>query len=83
MFPMMTFMPKAVDPEIFIDTLCGVKRFMTDKIITDPVLNKAAHDFINAQSNFAKMMLNNYYIISKHSMDSVSAYWAPKKEETT
>jgi hypothetical protein len=80
MFPMLTFMPKAMDPEIFIDTLCGVKRFMTDKIITEPVMNKAAHDFINAQSNFAKMLLNNHYIISKHSMDSISAFWFPKKD---
>jgi hypothetical protein len=83
MFPMLTFMPKAVDPEIFIDTLCGIKRFMTDKIITDPVLNKAAHDYINAQSIFAKMLVNNTINISKQSMESVSSYWFPKKDETT
>ena len=56
---------------------------MTDQVIVDPILNKAAHNFIDAQRDFAKMLINNHYIISKYSMDSMTGFWFPKKVETT
>jgi len=83
MFQSVMFMPNVINPEAFLDTLCGVKKFMTDKIVTDQIMNKAAHNFIDAQRAFAKMMLDNHYIVSKHSMDTMSAFWFPKRSEPT
>jgi len=67
-------------PDLFIDTLCSTKRHLTNKIITDPVLNKAANDFITAQSVFAKTMTATYVSISKYYMDSMTNLWFPKKD---
>jgi len=56
--------------EAHIDAFQTTKRGLTDKIITDPTLNKAAHDFIDAQTAFAKMLAHNFTDIAKYSMDA-------------
>ena len=63
-----------------IEAFQETKRGLTDKIITDPTLNKAAHDYINAQTEFAKMLAHNFTDITKYSMDSISNKWFPKEE---
>jgi len=63
-----------------IEAFQETKRGLTDKIITDPTLNKAAHDYINAQTEFAKMLAHNFTDIAKYSMDAISNKWFPKEE---
>ena len=65
-------------PEFFIDTLQKTKSVLTDKVITDPVLNKAAHNFMDAQTSFAKMVATNTTAIAKHSIDSISKTYFPQ-----
>ena len=67
--------------EAHIEALQETTRGLTDKIITDPTLNKAAHDYIDAQTEFAKMLAHNFTDIAKYSMDSISNKWFPKNEE--
>jgi hypothetical protein len=62
----------------YIDTFQSTKTLVTNKVITDPVLNKAANDFIAAQTSFAKMLDNNFTTIAKHSMDSYAKLLFPK-----
>lgn len=62
----------------YIDTFQSTKTLVTNKVITDPVLNSAANDFIAAQTSFAKMLDNNFTIIAKHSMDSYAKLLFPK-----
>lgn len=62
----------------YIDTLQKTKSILTDKVITDPVLNKAAHDFLDAQTVFAKMAATNTTNIAKHSIDSISKTYFPQ-----
>jgi hypothetical protein len=64
-----------------IDAFQETKRGLTDKIITDPTLNKAAHEYIDAQTQFAKMLAHNFTDIAKYSMDSIANKWFPQKEE--
>lgn len=61
----------------YIDTLQKTKSILTDKVITDPVLNKAAHEFLDAQTVFAKMVATNTTNIAKHSIDSISKTYFP------
>lgn len=70
-------------PEFFIDTVQETKRVVTNKIITDPTLNKAAHEYINAQTAFAKMLSRNAIDITKYSVESVSKVLFPKDQEVT
>jgi hypothetical protein len=66
-----------------IDAFQETKRGLTDKIITDPTLNKAAHNFIDAQSEFAKMLAHNFTDIAKYSMDAYTDRLLSKDKEVT
>lgn len=66
--------------EAHIEAFQETKRGLTDKIITDPTLNKAAHEYIDSQTQFAKMLAHNFTDIAKYSMDSISNKWFPQKE---
>ena len=64
--------------ELQIDMLQQLKKNLTDKIIKDPILNKSAHNFINSQTQFAKMLVNNFTDISKYYVDSQTKALFPK-----
>ena len=66
--------------EFLIDSIQSVKRNVTNQLITDPIMRTAAHSYINAQTAFAKMLVNNAIDIGKHSLDSHSNFWFPKKD---
>ena len=70
-------------PSFFIDTIQDTKRVVTNQIIKDPTLNKAANDYINAQTAFAKMLVNNAIEVSKYSVDSISKVLFPQGAEVT
>lgn len=69
---------KMVTPEFFIDSIQSSKRMMTDRIYTDPIVNQACHNFINAQTDFAKMLTKNFFDLSKHSADCIGKVVFPK-----
>ena len=62
----------------YIDALQHTKSNLTDKVITDPVLNKAAHNFLDAQTVFAKMIAQNTTTIAKHGVDSFCKTYFPQ-----
>lgn len=68
-------------PEFYIDSFQSTKRMLTDKVFKDPTLNKAAHNYIDAQTAFAKMLAANTVDMAKYSVESVSKVLFPKKEE--
>lgn len=59
-------------PEFYIDSFQNTKKLVTDKIITDKTLNKAAHSYIDAQTAFAKVLVNNTLDIAKVVTDNVT-----------
>jgi hypothetical protein len=67
--------------EAQIDAFQTTKRGLTDKIITDPTLNKAAHEYINAQTTFAKMLSKNFTDLTKYSVDSFASKAFPQTKE--
>jgi hypothetical protein len=70
----------SLTPEFFIDSLQGVKRDLTNRMITDPKMNRAAHNYINSQTEFAKMLVSNTVELGKYSMDCISERYFPKKD---
>jgi hypothetical protein len=78
---MQYFTQPEITADYMIDTIQSVKKGFTDKVITDKTLNKAAHDYINAQTQFAKMLAHNFVDIAKYSADSITNTWFPKKAE--
>lgn len=70
-------------PSFFIDTIQDTKRMITNQVFKDPTLNKAANDYINAQTAFAKMLVNNAVDLTKYSVDSISKVLFPQGVEVT
>lgn len=66
-------------PHAFIDTVQNTKRMFTDAVITDKALNKAAHSYIDAQTEFVKTIANNAVDLTKYSTETISNYMFPKK----
>ena len=69
--------------EAHIDAFQTTKRGITDKVITDPTLNKAAHEYINAQTAFAKMLAKNFTDLAKYSVDSYASKLFPQGKTET
>jgi len=69
-------------PIFYLESFQNTKKIVTDQIFKDPALNKAAHAYIDAQTQFAKMAVNNTIDMAKYSVDSISKHWFPKKEGT-
>ena len=67
--------------EAHIDAFQTTQRGLTDKIITDPTLNKAAHEYIDAQTTFAKMLSKNFADLAKYSVDSFASKAFPQTKE--
>jgi hypothetical protein len=69
-------------PHFYIESFQNTKKIITDQIFKDPALNKAAHAYIDAQTQFAKMAVNNTIDMAKYSVETTSKYLFPKKEGT-
>jgi hypothetical protein len=65
--------------EFYIDNFQATKKLITNQIFTDPKLNKVAHKFIDAQTQFAKMLVQNTTDMSKYSVDGFSDIFNPTK----
>ena len=70
-------------PDFFIDTFQESKRTITNYVFKDPTLNKAANDYINAQTAFAKMLSHNAIDLTKYSVESISKVLFPQGVEVT
>ena len=69
-------------PVFYIESFQNTKKIVADQIFKDAALNKAAHAYIDAQTQFAKMAVNNTIDMAKYSVESISRHWFPKKEGT-
>ncbi len=69
-------------PVFYIESFQNTKKIVADQIFKDAALNKAAHAYIDAQTQFAKMAVNNTIEMAKYSVESISKHWFPKKEGT-
>jgi hypothetical protein len=68
-------------PEFYIDSFQSLKHSFTNKVITDPILNKAANAFIDAQTDWAKMVVANTTNIAKYMADQQTEVLFPIKKE--
>jgi hypothetical protein len=61
-------------PEFYIDSFQATKKAITNQVFTDPKLNKAAQKFIDAQTQFAKVLVQNSIDMSKYIVDGFSGF---------
>jgi hypothetical protein len=70
-------------PSFYIESFQNTKKVVTDHIIKDSTLNKAAHAYIDAQTKFALMLADNTVELVKYSVESVSKVLFPQKEQAS
>lgn len=70
-------------PTFYIELLQTTKKSLTDKLITDPVVNKACHSFMDAQLALGKTMTNNLVELTEYSVKSMTKAFYPKTVEAT
>lgn len=58
--------------KMFINYIQSTKKTMTDRVIKDPELNDMAHKYIEAQTQFANMLLDNTECMMKYSFDKMA-----------
>ena len=58
--------------KMFINYIQSAKKTMTDRVIKDPELNDMAHKYIEAQTQFANMLLDNTECMMKYSFDKMA-----------
>jgi len=58
--------------KMLVNYFQSAKKGMTDKIIKDPELNAMAHKYIEAQTQFATMLLDNTENMMKYNFDKMS-----------
>ena len=68
-------------PQFYINSFQSLKHDFTNKVITDTTLNKVANDFIDAQTAWANMVVNNTTTIAKYCFDKQSDILYPQKEK--
>jgi hypothetical protein len=68
-----------MNPSYYIESFQSLKRSLTNKVITEPVLNKAANSFIDAQTAWAKMVADNSLDLTKHYFDQIARVTNTKK----
>jgi len=60
---------KMFSPEFFIDSIQAAKRSVFNRIIQDKDLQQVANRYLDAQTDFAKMMVRNAIDLAKYSVD--------------
>lgn len=67
-------------PDSFIESFQNTKKAVTNTVIKDPTLNKAAHAYIDAQTAFAKVLVSNTIEMTRYTVGHVSSVLFPKKD---
>jgi hypothetical protein len=70
-------------PDFFIDAFQSTKKVVFNQVVTDSTLQKAAAEYIDAQSQFAKMVVHNTISMTKYSVDAITGCWNPQKEQAS
>ena len=68
-------------PQFFIDTVQSTKRGVFKQVIKDPELQRVADRYLDAQTEFATMIVNNTIDMARYSFDRLSACWFAKEQE--
>jgi len=55
-------------PDTVIDTVQNMKRMVVNQFITDEVIRSAAHNYIDSQTEFARMLVKNTFDLAANSL---------------
>jgi hypothetical protein len=68
-------------PQFFIDTIQSTKRGVFKQIVKDPELQRVADRYLDAQTEFANMLVSNTIAVTKYSFEKATDCVFSKKEK--
>jgi hypothetical protein len=70
-------------PQFFIDTIQSTKKGVFKQIIKDPELQRVADRYIDAQTDFANMLVANTIEMARYSFEKMTDGVFSKKEQAS
>ena len=70
-------------PQFFIDTIQSTKKGVFKQIIRDPELQRVADRYIDAQTDFANMLVSNTLAMAQYSFEKATQCVFSKKEQAS
>jgi hypothetical protein len=70
-------------PQFFIDSIQSTKRGVFKQIIKDPELQRVADRYIDAQTEFANMLVTNTIAVARYSFEKATDSSFSKKEQAS
>jgi len=70
-------------PQFFIDSIQSTKRGVFKQIIRDPELQRLADRYIDAQTDFANMLVTNTIAMARYSFEKSTECAFSKKEQAS
>jgi hypothetical protein len=70
-------------PQFFIDTIQNTKRSVFKQIVKDPDLQRVADRYLDAQTEFANMLVTNTIAVASYSFDKATSCVFAKKEQAS
>jgi hypothetical protein len=70
-------------PDTIIDTVQNMKRMVVNQFVQDRVILEAAHNYIDSQTHFAKMLVKNTLDIVQHQYKQCTEYFPSGKSTDT
>jgi hypothetical protein len=68
-------------PQFFIDTIQSTKRGVFKQIVKDPELQRVADRYLDAQTEFANMLVKNTIDVARYSFDQfTNCVWSKKEQ---
>jgi hypothetical protein len=70
-------------PQFFIDAIQSTKRGVFKQIVKDPELQRVADRYIDAQTDFANMLVTNTIAVTRYSFEKITDSVFSKKEQAS
>jgi hypothetical protein len=70
-------------PQFFIDTIQNTKRGVFKTIVRDPELQRVADRYLDAQTEFANMLVTNTIAVARYSFEKATECVFSKKEQAS
>jgi hypothetical protein len=70
-------------PQFFIETIQSTKRGVFKQIIKDPEIQRVADRYIDAQTEFANMLVTNTIAVARYSFEKATDNAFSKKEQAS
>jgi len=68
-----------MSPKLFVSAFQGIKTYFINNTMEEGKLRDAAHKYVDTQTSFANMLIDNTITVCKEFVDKQTTFWFPRK----